>query len=130
MQVRYQAALRPESWILTLKLVQDGAQFALDRGQIDTAGRRSRDRSAGAADRGLRLLLVAQRVVKTIARAADGEAFLVQQLADAADQQHFVVLVIAPVAAALDRLQLRELLFPVAQDVRLHSAQLAHFADG
>src|SRR5258708_37311621 len=68
-------------------------------------------------------------VVQPVARAADGEAFLVQQFADAADQQHFVMLVIAPVAAALDRLQLRELLLPVAQDVRLHPAEIAYFTD-
>src|SRR2546426_396715 len=57
-------------------------------------------------------------------------AFSVEQLADAADEQHFVVLVIAPVAASLHRLELGELLLPVAQDVRLHPAQLAHLTDG
>jgi hypothetical protein len=31
--------------------------------------------------------------------------FLVQEFADPADQQHFVMLVVAPVAAALHRLQ-------------------------
>src|SRR5258706_4621366 len=69
-------------------------------------------------------------VVEAVTRAADGEAFLVQQFADAADQQHFVMLVVAPVAAALDRLELRELLLPVAQDVRLHPAEIAYFTDG
>ena len=39
-------------------------------------------------------------VVEAVARAADGEAFFVEQLADAADQQYFVVLVVAAVAAA------------------------------
>src|SRR6185295_9555991 len=68
-------------------------------------------------------------VVQAVARPADGEAFLVEQLADAPDQQHLVVLVIAPVAAALDRFQLRELLLPVAQDVRLHPAEIADFTD-
>ena len=36
---------------------------------------------------------------------------------------------VAPVTAALDRLQLGELLFPVAQDVRLHRTQLANLTD-
>ena len=65
-----------------------------------------------------------------VARATDGEALVVQQIADAADQQHFVVLVVAPVASALHRLELGELLFPIAQHVRLDAAQLAHLTDG
>jgi len=43
-------------------------------------------------------------VVEAVCAApADGEAFLVEQLAYAADEQHFVVLVIAAIAASLDR---------------------------
>ena len=38
-------------------------------------------------------------------------------------KQHLVVLVVAAVAAALDRLQLRELLLPIAQHVRLDRTQ-------
>ena len=41
-----------------------------------------------------------------------------------------MVLVIAAVAAALDRLELGEFLLPVAKDVRLHATQFADFADG
>src|SRR5262247_3699818 len=70
------------------------------------------------------------RVVQTVARAADREAFLVEQLGAAADEQHLVVLVVAAVAAALHALQLREFLLPVAQNVRLDAAKLAYFADG
>src|SRR5690606_27901044 len=61
---------------------------------------------------------------------ADGKALLVQQFADAADQQDFVMLVVAPVAAPLDRLELGEFLLPIAQDVRLHAAQFADLTDG
>src|SRR5690606_17621165 len=64
------------------------------------------------------------------AGAADGVALLVQQATDLADHQHVVALVVAAVAAALDRLERRELGFPVAQHVRLHVAQLADLADG
>src|SRR5437762_4353900 len=60
----------------------------------------------------------------------DREPLLVQQVADAPDEQHFVMLVVAPVAAALYRLELRELLLPVAEHVRLDRAQLADFANG
>src|SRR5436190_10021396 len=139
MQVRYQAALRPErgnstpaNAALSLKLVEDGAQFALDCCDIDTGRGRNRTGETAVAHhcRGLGLVVVREGAVETVARAADGEAFFVEQLANAADQQHFVVLVIAPVAAALYRLQLRELLLPVAKHVRLHPAEVAHFTDG
>jgi len=43
-------------------------------------------------------------------RSADRVALLVKQLADAAHQQHFMMLVIAAVAPSLGWLQLRELL--------------------
>src|SRR6185295_10960590 len=69
-------------------------------------------------------------VVQAVARAADGEALFVEQLANTADEQHFVMLVVAAVAAPLHRLQLRELLLPIAKDVRLHPAEVADFADG
>src|SRR3954469_606324 len=126
MQVRYQAALRPErgnstpaNAALSLKLVEDGAQFALDCGDIDTGGGRNRTGETAIAHdrRRLRLVVVGERAVETVARAADGEAFFIEQLANAADEQHFVVLVIPTVAAALHRLQLRELLLPVAKHV-------------
>src|SRR5882762_10072282 len=61
---------------------------------------------------------------------ADGVALFVEQLPDAPDQQHLVMLVVAPVATTLHRLELRELLLPVAQHVRLHPAEFAHFTDG
>ena len=69
------------------------------------------------------------RAIQALAGAADREALVVQQAADLADHQHVVALVVAAVAAALDRLELRELLFPIAQHVRLDAAQLAHFTD-
>src|SRR5258706_5857318 len=139
MQVRYQAALRPETADFTLAQgVQHVPQFALERGDVRArrasrgAGgpghRRARSNAAAAAP--VVTVVPGQRVVETIARPADGEAFLVEQLADAPDQQHLVVLVIAPVAAPLDRFELRKLLLPIAQDVRLHPAEIADFTDG
>src|SRR5690606_27156109 len=55
---------------------------------------------------------------------------LVEQAANGTDGEHVFTLVIAAVAAALDRLQLREFLLPVAQHMRLDRAQLADLTDG
>src|SRR5690606_2015038 len=68
--------------------------------------------------------------LQLLACAADGEALLVQQAPDLADHDHVLALVVAAVAAALHRLELGELLLPVAQHMRLDAAQLAHLADG
>src|SRR5262245_45861073 len=80
----------------------------------------------------LRLGQIIARFValEAIARAADREALFVQEAADLADHEHVLALVVAAVAATLDRLELREFLFPVTQHVRLHPAQIAHLTDG
>src|SRR4051812_9142907 len=84
------------------------------------------DAADGGACSGARL---GDLAVEPVAGAVDGEALLVQQVANAADQQDFVMLVIAPVSAPLHRLQLRELLFPIAQHVRLDRTQVADLAN-
>ena len=81
-------------------------------------------RRSGQRPRALRELL------QLVACAADGEALFIQQVADAANHQHLVVLVVAPVAAPLDGSQLGELLLPVTQHMRFDAAQLGHFTDG
>ena len=70
------------------------------------------------------------QLIQSIARAIDRKALLVQQLANTPDQQYFMVLVITTIAASLDWLELRKLLLPIAQHVRLDRAQVAHFANG
>src|ERR1700752_801236 len=65
-----------------------------------------------------------------VARPADGEALVVEQAPDLANDEYVLALVVAPVAAPLDRLQLGELLLPIAQHVRLDPAKLAHLSDG
>ena len=75
-------------------------------------------------------LLLRPLAVQAQARPADGVALLVQQATDLANHQHVVALVIAAVAAALDRLERRKFGFPVAQHVRLDVAQLADLTDG
>jgi hypothetical protein len=51
-------------------------------------------------------------------------------VANPADQQHLVVLVVAAVAAPFHRLELGEFLLPIAQHIRLHAAQIADLTDG
>src|SRR5690606_3445075 len=77
-----------------------------------------------------RRLLLGALALTALARADDGVAVFVQQAADLADHQHVVALVVAAVAAALDRAEAGELGLPVAQHVRLHVAQLADLANG
>src|SRR5450759_1042575 len=98
--------------------VEHALDFIAQRGEI---------RPAGAATARLRRLR--DDLVQSVARTADGETLLVEQIADTPDQQHLVMLIIASVAAALDRLELRELLFPVSQYVRLDATQFADFTD-
>ena len=68
-------------------------------------------------------------ILEAVARAVDGETVLVEQFADATDQQHLVVLVVTPIAATLQRLQLSELLLPVPEYMGFHPAKLAYFPD-
>ena len=78
-------------------------------------------RGAGATGRhGLR---------QTVASATDGEALVVEQFPDPANQQHLVVLVVAAVATPLHGPQLRELLLPIAQHISLHAAEVADLSD-
>ena len=67
---------------------------------------------------------------QAVSGAADREPLFVQQLANPADQQHFVVLVVASVATPFHRLELCEFLLPVTQHVRLDAAQFTHLTDG
>ena len=63
------------------------------------------------------------------ARTMDGEALLVQQLANPPDQQHFMMLVVTAIAPALDWPQLGKFLLPIAQYMRLHVAQHTRFTN-
>ena len=70
------------------------------------------------------------RLGQLVAGAADGVAMVIQQLADAADHQDLMVLVIAPIAASFDGLELGKFLLPIAQHMRLNATQIAHLTDG
>src|SRR5260370_41617563 len=142
MQVRYQTAPRSDTFILVY-CDSRGRGFAAWAFMIR---RFSSDAVASATEDPHELLelaaylphdLLALRHVgarllagELVARPADGEALVVEPAADLADDDHVLALVIAPVAAPFHGLELRKFLFPVAQHVRLHAAQLTHLSDG
>jgi hypothetical protein len=80
----------------------------------------------------LALVEVHLRIVagKAVPCAANGKPLFIQEAAYLPNDQHVLPLVIPAVAAPLDGLQLGEFLFPIAQDVRFHAAQVADFTDG
>src|ERR1700733_4530753 len=82
-------------------------------------------------DQLLALIEVHLRIIacETIASSADGKALLVQQAANLANDQHVLALIVASIAAALDRLELREFLLPIAKHVGFDAAQIADLAD-
>src|ERR1700730_934378 len=143
MQVRYQTAPRSD----TIVVIED-EPTRLGTGRVGGPMIRPFERSAAASaaqdfhhifklDPHLLDDLLALRDVRArllagelVARPADGEALVVEQAPDLADDDHVLALVVAPVAAALDGLQLGEFLLPVAQHVRLHAAQLTLLSDG
>lgn len=150
MQVRYQAALRPdESTIIARSTVvaQESTDFLELLPNFDRIRRilvaPAEARAAFEIDR--RVIAVAHHQpvgvgpgghrrgnvgLEAMAGAVDRKSLLVKEVADAADQQHLVVLVIPTVAAALDRLQLRELLLPITEHVRLDRTEVTYLADG
>src|SRR5690606_24281892 len=110
----------PETWEflggLGLKQRENVRQFLANLGQ----------RQDGWLQ-GARMGILACRMIELVAGTADGKVLLVQQLPDAAAQQYFMMLIVTPVTAPLDRFELRKLLLPVTQHMRLHAAQLADF---
>ena len=101
MQVRYQAALRPEVTIisdrprqLAAQNVEDGFDFLAHRGEICLA----------CSSRTIVLRGLGDDFIKPVARAADGETLIVQEVANAPDKEDFVMLIVTPVAAPLDGL--------------------------
>ena len=65
-----------------------------------------------------------------MAGTVDRESLLVEEIADAADQQDLVVLVIPAIAAALYWFQLREFLLPISEHVGFDRTKVADLADG
>ena len=142
MQVRYQAAPRPDRMrmIAEIRRRSSCCGAALAAAQEDRpAGRLAAqdlneflELEAHLMNELLALIEIHLRIVarKAIARAADGEALLVEKTANLANDEHVLPLVIAAISAALDGLELRKLLLPVTQHVRLDAAEVAHLTDG
>jgi hypothetical protein len=65
-----------------------------------------------------------------VARTADGETLFIKKVSYSADHEHFVVLVIPAIAAALDGSKLCELLLPISKHMRLDTTKFAHFTNG
>src|SRR6516162_1644902 len=136
MQMRYQAALRPDgSLCIVPASVLRTQKFAdlrdrspdLGRGRwlgvaVGLAGAAGLLGQVDLRNEGVRF--------EPVAGAVDGEALLVEEVADAPDEQDFVMLVVAAVAAALDRFELREFLLPVTEHVRFDRTEVADLADG
>src|SRR5210317_279710 len=66
---------------------------------------------------------------QSLAGATYGEPLLVKQTSNLTNDEYVLALIVTPVASSFDRFKLRKLLFPIPQDVRFDSAQLADFAD-
>ena len=66
---------------------------------------------------------------QALTRATDSEAVFIEQAADLAHDDHILPLIITPVTAPFERLELGELLLPVAQHMRLDIAQVTYLTD-
>ncbi len=80
----------------------------------------------------LALVQIHLRIVagEPVPGSANGKTLFIQEAANLTNDEHILPLVITPIAATLDRLQLREFLLPIAQHVGFHAAEVADFADG
>src|SRR5579871_1332413 len=133
MQVRYQAAPRPDEKLLPISRAgPGGAARAVNHTltpqnlhELFELGPYLAHDLLGLGGVGAGFL-----TTELVAGAADREALVVQEAADLADHDYVLALVIAPVAAPFNGLQLWEFLLPVAQHMRFHSAEVAYLADG
>ena len=154
MQVRYQAALRPEadqySRLGSVLAAGFGFQQSQRGQQIGPQGRKINrligrlkvatsvvgrlqieiSVAAGqVAGQSVAPATILGGLAKPVAGAADRETLFIEKITNPSDKQHLVMLVIAPVAPPLHRAQLRELLFPIAQHVRLDATQFTDLTD-
>ena len=80
----------------------------------------------------LTLIEIHLRIIagEAVSGTANRESLLIQQAAYLANDEHILALIVAAISAALDGFELWKFLLPVAQHMRFHAAQIAHFADG
>ena len=134
MQVRYQAALRPEKENYSSGTGEPGAtpqkmnlgQQLKDSTDLSPEEPEVYSRLGDAfIRRGLRCDLL-----QTISSTADREALIIEQFPNPTYQQYLMMLIITSIPASLDRLELGEFLLPVAQHVRFDGAQFTDLANG
>ena len=126
MQVRYQAALRPDRKAIIAAYT--GGGLAIEH--RDNTFQLTLHEADVESDTCLCCFWGGDgRLIQTIAGSVNGEAVLIEQFANPSDQQHLVVLIVAPVSTAFEWFELRKFLLPIAKHVWLHAAQLAHFAN-
>jgi hypothetical protein len=155
MQVRYQAALRPEAFKYSRLGSVLAAGFGLQQGQrgqqVGPQGRqidrligwlkltaikfgRLQFKSGGAGSqidlRRVASATVLGRLAKPVSGAADREPLFIKKITNPSDKEHLMVLVVAPIATSLHRAQLSELLLPVAQNMRFDTTQFTDLTDG
>ena len=137
MQVRYQAAPRPDRMRIIAEIRLE--RFAAPPGRMTSRPALAAqdfdellEFEAHLMDELLALIEIHLGVIarEAVARAADGEALLVEEAPDLANDEHVLALVVAAIAAALDGLELRKLLLPVTQHMRLDPAEVAHLTNG
>ena len=74
-------------------------------------------------------IVVGAFAFELLAGATDGETLFIQQTSNLANHDHVTALIIAAVPATFDRLELFELLLPIAEHMRLDATQFAYFAN-
>ncbi len=68
-------------------------------------------------------------LAQSVASATDRESLLIEKITNASDEQHLMMLIVATIAASLHRTQLCELLLPITQHVRLDATQFTDLTD-
>ena len=129
-KLRYQAALRPDkahytniSWLRSpfkRKFCRNPALccakwrecFAILHATIGLLGTATGITGSAIATPATMIAIVRLFGFQPVTCAGNGKTLFIQQRANLADQQHFVVLVVAPVAAPLDRLSWVKFLLP------------------
>ena len=138
MQVRYQTAPRPDRGLnhTAIGVESPGEPRLPGTARAPRSAPQDLDQflefQSHLMDQLLALIQVHLSIIagQAVARPADGKPLLIEQAANLSDDEHVLALIIAAIAAALDGLELRELLLPVTQHVGFDAAQVADLTDG
>ncbi len=133
MQVRYQAALRPdEPKIIYQNYRKSKAQQRNNRIKLCSQSGKRKLRYLNRLYRLRRLMLdggLFNLLTQAITCTANCEPLAIKKLANTAHQQDFVMLVITTISSPFHRLKLSEFLLPITKHMRLDATQLTHFTN-